>query len=62
MDKLNVNSRCPKCGGNLYLDKDWHSWYEECLQCAFMRDLETVYEKPGKTENTRPADKNRVLK
>jgi hypothetical protein len=36
--------KCPKCGGNLYLDSDYCiegsfiSWYEEetCLQCGFI--------------------------
>jgi len=36
--------RCPKCGGNLYLDSNYCiegsliSWYEEviCLQCGFI--------------------------
>ena len=36
---------CPKCGVNLYIDRDFHGWYEECLQCAFMRDLTPVYER-----------------
>lgn len=44
MGKHNENRRCPKCGGNLYIDKDYHGWYEECLQCAYMNDLEAVYE------------------
>ena len=36
--------KCPKCGGNLYLDSNYYiegsliSWYEEviCLQCGFI--------------------------
>ena len=36
--------KCPKCGGNLYIDSDYCiegsfiSWYEEetCLQCGFI--------------------------
>lgn len=43
--------RCPKCGGNLYLDRDYNGWYEQCLQCAYMKDLAVVYQnkkKPGK--------------
>ena len=47
MDKSNNKSRCPKCGGNLYLDSDHYGWYEKCLQCAFTRDLTVVY-KDGK--------------
>ena len=40
--------KCPKCGGNLYLDSDYYiegsfiSWYEEetCLQCGFTKGME----------------------
>jgi predicted nucleic-acid-binding Zn-ribbon protein len=40
--------KCPKCGGNLYLDSDYYiegsfiSWYEEetCLQCGFTNGME----------------------
>ena len=43
-----VNQRCPKCGGNLYFDRDYYvdggffAWYEEgsCLQCGFIYDAE----------------------
>jgi hypothetical protein len=42
LGKTNANNRCPKCGGNLYIDKDYHGWYEQCLQCAYMRDLKEI--------------------
>lgn len=45
MGKTGKERRCPKCGGNLYIDKDYHGWYEECLQCAYINDLAEVYEK-----------------
>jgi Zn ribbon nucleic-acid-binding protein len=35
-------SKCPKCGGNVYLDSDQYGWYEECLQCGHTRNLEKV--------------------
>jgi DNA-directed RNA polymerase subunit M/transcription elongation factor TFIIS len=44
MGKSNKSRRCPKCGGNLYIDRDHNGWYEQCLQCAYMRDLRVVYE------------------
>lgn len=44
MRKSDSSRRCPKCGGNLYLDKDYHGWYEQCLQCAYMHDLKVIYE------------------
>ncbi len=44
MGKAKSANRCPKCGGNLYIDKDYHGWYEQCLQCAYMHDLKVIYE------------------
>ena len=37
------SKRCPKCGGNLYFERDYYhegmfvNWYEQqiCLQCGF---------------------------
>jgi hypothetical protein len=50
MGKIKTGSRCPKCGGNLYLDRDYNGWYEQCLQCAYMKDLAVVYQNRVKTE------------
>ena len=30
---------CPKCKGDMFIDKDRNSWYEECLQCGFSLQL-----------------------
>lgn len=30
---------CPKCGGDMICDDDWGSFYEQCLQCGFRRDI-----------------------
>jgi Zn ribbon nucleic-acid-binding protein len=49
MGKLNTEGRCPKCRGNLYLDRDYNGWYEECLQCGFIKDLAVVYEHKKQT-------------
>jgi len=36
---------CPRCGGDLLLDKDLLTgWYEQCLQCSFTRDLPELVE------------------
>ena len=36
---------CPRCGGDLFLDTDAeHRWYEECLQCAYHRELRNAAE------------------
>jgi len=39
---LLLNS-CPKCKGDMVLgNKDQYGWYEQCLQCGYLRDLETI--------------------
>jgi len=50
MSKVITGNRCPKCGGKLYLEKDYNGWYEQCLQCAYMKDLAVVYQKGTKKE------------
>lgn len=44
MGKVKTGGRCPKCGGNLYMDRDYNGWYEQCLQCAYMKDLAVVFQ------------------
>ncbi len=53
-----TNRKCPKCGGNTFIDKDIYGWHEQCLQCGRGADLPDVIEffkqrdkdKPGLTE------------
>ncbi|TET12977.1 MAG: hypothetical protein E3J81_09760 [Dehalococcoidia bacterium] len=35
---------CPKCNGDIFLEKDIDGWYERCLQCGYNQDLETIVE------------------
>jgi Zn ribbon nucleic-acid-binding protein len=49
MGRLITGGRCPKCGGNLYMDRDYIGWYEQCLQCGYMNDLGVVYQNKKKT-------------
>ncbi len=37
-----IQKHCPKCGGNVYLDRDFYGWHEKCLQCGYTRDLEAI--------------------
>ena len=37
-------SSCPKCRGDVLVDKDEYGRYEECLQCGYLRDLESIVE------------------
>ena len=51
-----VQKKCPKCGGNVYLDKDEYGWYEQCLQCAFtsmLGNIVDVREKVKKENGSR---------
>jgi ribosomal protein S27AE len=33
---------CPKCGGDMFIDRDLDSWYEQCLQCSYRVELKTM--------------------
>ena len=30
---------CPKCHGDMYLDRDVYGTFIECLQCGLLRDV-----------------------
>jgi len=38
---------CPRCGGDIFVDRDMDGWYEECLQCSHRHDLESTAEYKG---------------
>jgi hypothetical protein len=50
MARVKTGGKCPKCGGNLYLDRDYNGWYETCLMCSYMKDLAVVYQKGTRVE------------
>ena len=33
---------CTKCSGFVLVDRDEYGWYEQCLMCGFIRDLESI--------------------
>ncbi len=35
---------CPRCGGDLFIDRDIDTWYVQCLQCSYRRELESLDE------------------
>ena len=35
---------CPRCHGDILLDRDHNSWHETCLQCGYQRELPNVVE------------------
>ncbi len=44
MGKSGGTRRCPRCGGNIFVDRDYDGWYLECLQCSYTRDLDIMTE------------------
>ena len=57
---------CPRCKGDLFLDKDTNGWYEQCLQCSCRHELKEIAqfeEEPGKREGELvPAGRSRSRK
>ena len=47
MTKWKLKS-CPRCGGDMLIDKDMDFWYEQCLQCSYKVELQPLvrYEVP----------------
>ncbi len=33
---------CPRCKGDVLLDRDVYGWYQHCLQCGYQRDLKNI--------------------
>ena len=50
---------CPRCKGDIRLDSDQYGWYEECLQCGYMHDLEKMH--VAQLENTKKGKERRVV-
>jgi len=48
---------CPKCKGDIFIEKDRDGWYEHCLQCGLLRYLnyvEHVLRQPPFTDESTP--------
>ena len=38
---------CPRCGGDMFIDRDLDFWYQQCLQCSYrveLKPLEPIHE------------------
>ena len=35
---------CPRCMGDVFIDRDIDGWYEQCLLCAYHRELKNIDE------------------
>ncbi len=33
---------CPRCQGDLFVDKDLDGWFEQCLQCSYRKELRPI--------------------
>jgi len=33
---------CPRCKGDVVVERDRWGWYEECIQCGYLRDLQNI--------------------
>ena len=33
---------CPRCGGDLYTEKDGGSYYDSCLQCGYTQESRCI--------------------
>jgi hypothetical protein len=43
---------CPRCSGDVKLDRDNYGVYAKCLQCGFNRDFVTRRDKPAASGGT----------
>ncbi len=46
--------KCPRCHGDLFLDRDTDGWYEQCLQCGYRRGMKTITETSPITDDEGP--------
>ena len=49
-----TQKRCPRCGGNVFVYRDLHGWYEQCLQCSRIWYLDRVVESRDKVSVASP--------
>ena len=33
---------CPRCQGDLFMDKNLDGWYQRCLQCGYQREMKPI--------------------
>jgi len=38
---------CPRCKGDIAVDRDQFGWYEQCIQCGYLHDFNVLYEATG---------------
>ena len=35
---------CPRCGGDMFIDRGMDGWCEQCLQCSYRSELKSMAE------------------
>jgi hypothetical protein len=45
---------CPRCGGNLMMDRDFDGYYKRCIQCSFEVELASPAKRPSQTVRLAP--------
>ncbi len=48
---------CPRCRGDIFIEKDLNGWFEQCLQCSYrheVRDAGDLNEQPVQEERRTP--------
>ena len=33
---------CPRCKGDVFIDRDLDGWYAQCLQCSYRQELKDI--------------------
>jgi translation initiation factor 2 beta subunit (eIF-2beta)/eIF-5 len=33
---------CPRCNGDIFIQREIDGWYEECLSCGYRRDVSNL--------------------
>lgn len=53
---------CPRCGGDVFMDRELDGWYEVCLQCSHRNELRNITEaeKPLPTTRRKRSKKQAV--
>jgi ribosomal protein S27AE len=41
---------CPRCGGDVFMDRELNVWHQQCLQCGYQRELKDIFEFKAKSE------------
>jgi hypothetical protein len=50
--------KCPRCGGDMFIDRDIYGWYVKCLQCSYCFELSSLDEiqQSSVPKDKRPAE------